>query len=784
MRPEAAARWELVKKTANRGGTLGTFIDGLVSEDDARKIYLQRAKSFDERSISANSESALAKKLRGEEEDGWSELKKNKKSVRLQKAKPADRQFEDDVWCLLYRLGFKEFSADRNFTVRVGENSPPRQLDVFAKDDETIFIVECTHAQDRGNKSVKGLIDKINAIREDVIKAVHSHYGRNPKLKIKWAIATRNVDWRKADKDRAYENKIAVLTDHDITYFTKLIGYLKEAARYQFLARYLRGESVEALAREIPATKGSMGGVTFYNFLISPFDLLKISYISHRAAAVNDLETYQRMVKPARLKSIADFIDKGGQFPTNIVVNFKAAKRSLRFSKTESFENTTFGKLTLPNQYGAAWVIDGQHRLYGYAYSHRTSGQLIPVLAYENLPAAEEMRLFIDINSEQVKVSRSLLNEIYSNLNYGSENPEERLEAQYPRIALRLDALTTSPIRDRVVTSSKDKGPFRCLSLTSLSDGIKENRFLGGVRPVPEPGPLCDVSEDLELTTEKAADVIAGFFDLFAIGAPGNWQLGDAKGGFLCTNNGIRALLRLLKELILFTEAQKHLKAVTMDASDIVDAVAPLAAPVVDYFGKADLSEIQSYRSNQALHGVAKNCLGMMGIISETYPEFTTKELQEYLGTRDKEGTKTARGLIDEINLVLFNDVIGTLKRHYGLEKDAWWWQLPQTTRSKCDEQVNRDNGANERWHYLSLADYQTIVPSQWELFQDRYDFGDKGKKADKVSWIGRLNKIRQTTHHPEKGLISKEEVDWVKDIHAKVMNQIRDDRPPLAKVA
>src|SRR5439155_9041024 len=122
--------------------------------------------------------------------------------------------------------------------------------------------------------------------------------------------------------------------------------------------------------------------------------------------------------------SIAAYVDKGGQFPTNIVINFKTRRNNLEFQKMESFENTTFGKLTLPGQYGSAWVIDGQHRLYGFAFSKRGKKHVIPVLAYENLPATEEMRLFVDINCEQVKVSRGLLNEIYANLNYGSDDPE------------------------------------------------------------------------------------------------------------------------------------------------------------------------------------------------------------------------------------------------------------------------------------------------------------------------------------------------------------------------
>jgi len=172
---------------------MAEFPNGLVSGDESKKIYVQRAKMVDEKAITAAKKEALATKVQGEEQDGWTVAKKNKTSVRMFKPKPVDRQLEDDVWCLLHRLGFTEFSADRNFTIKLGPNAPGRQIDIFAKDDETVFIVECTHAQEPGAKSVKALVDKINGMREEIIKAIHGHYGKEPKLKVKFCIATRNV---------------------------------------------------------------------------------------------------------------------------------------------------------------------------------------------------------------------------------------------------------------------------------------------------------------------------------------------------------------------------------------------------------------------------------------------------------------------------------------------------------------------------------------------------------------------------------------------------------------
>src|SRR6266478_2770232 len=155
-------------------------LPGLARGDDLKVIFDQKAKTHDEKSITANSKEALALKLAGEEADGWQVLRLNKRSIRLKKEKPKDRQLEDDTWCLLYRMGFQELNINRNFSIRVDEKTQPRQLDVFARDGETVFIVECTHSKSGGDKSVKSLIDKIGAIRAEIIRTINQHYGREP----------------------------------------------------------------------------------------------------------------------------------------------------------------------------------------------------------------------------------------------------------------------------------------------------------------------------------------------------------------------------------------------------------------------------------------------------------------------------------------------------------------------------------------------------------------------------------------------------------------------------
>ena len=60
------------------------------------------------------------------------------------------------------------------------------------------------------------------------------------------------------------------------------------------------------------------------------------------------------------------YIGNGGFFPTNFLINFS---KNVRFEpQVKDRENDIrYGQLYLPDQYKSAWVVDGQHRLYGFS---------------------------------------------------------------------------------------------------------------------------------------------------------------------------------------------------------------------------------------------------------------------------------------------------------------------------------------------------------------------------------------------------------------------------------
>ncbi len=765
------------------------YLGPLVSGDELTSELRKRKKKEVYKTVSGSSKKLIARKVKLEEADGWRMFKKNAKSTRMAKAKPADEQLEDEVWSTLAQMGFKEMSKGRQFTIAVENNLPPRQIDVFAKDDEAIIIVECTQRDTPGKGKMDQLIEDIRAIRENLLKSVRGVYGQEAKHKVKHVIVTRNILWSEEDLAKCEQTQIAVVTDGELDYYASLVQHLKHAARYQFLGHMFGGQKIEGLAKEVVATRSKMGGETFYTFLIRPDELLKVAYVGHKASRdIENLQTYQRMLKSRRLKKIAEYINGGGKFPTNIVINLKTDKKTkLRFDTKEKYGEEGLGVLYLPPNYASAWIIDGQHRLYGYAYAREAGGfnqdlTVLPVLAYENLPAEKEMNLFIDINSKQTKVSTGLLVELYADLHWGSSDPEEAFQALLSRIASRLNSEKTSPLHDRIVVTGKKKTQYRCLTQTSVRDGLRVAKLLGTFsRGAIVPGPLSmNMSDNYAANLKKGLSVLSDCLSMFSTELTNHWELGDGIGGYLCTNNGIRALFHVIEDIADHIKRTDGTDLCLFNADETFMKIKPYFQVLVDYFNGASGQEIQAFRRiGSSLTAVRNQAYEMEVHINKKFPDFKPEGLQRYIESRDEEGTEEATKNVNKIHLRLFGYVIGTLKEHYGTENKAWWIKgIPLKIRQRCTSSWEEENREGEEESQLYLINYIDICHENWNLFKDviSLDARNKDNKKTNTKWIKDLNKIRNITMHPEHGVLTTDQVAFVNELFDKVKEHFPED--------
>jgi DNA sulfur modification protein DndB len=126
------------------------------------------------------------------------------------------------------------------------------------------------------------------------------------------------------------------------------------------------------------------------------------------------------------------------------------------------------GWLDIRPSYKSAWIIDGQHRLFAYSGHPRAKKASLSVLAFESLLPSKQAELFIDINAEQKSVKQSLLQEMYAELNWNSDKPEERISAVVSKAIQSLNSDPESPLYGRILGADDKRDATACITLGSM----------------------------------------------------------------------------------------------------------------------------------------------------------------------------------------------------------------------------------------------------------------------------------------------------------------------------
>ena len=739
--------------------------EGLVYGDELSKVHRQRKQKFLFKTVPHEEVEAM-------KAEGWSDYMQNKKTVRLCKPKPVGQALEDKVWSLLAVMGFDEMNGDGKFTIPVakkGKDVPPKQIDVFAKDRDTVLIIECKERANPGKRYLQKDIAETHSYKGPMAKAVKDHYGKATKLKLAWVHVTRNVIWSNNDLERAKDSGIHVIRDDDLEYYEKLTEHIGSSARHQLQADIFRFKKIPGLNVKVPALKGKMGGKTFYSFMLDPERLLRISFVSHRAKRDEEsLVSYQRMLKKSRLSKIAKYIENKGIFPTSIVLNI-ISDGPLGFEPAGGGDGSVinFGTLKLPSHYRSAWIIDGQHRLYGFSDSPWAGRSTMPVIAFENLPAPEQARMFVDINHEQVKVQRSLLVDLAADLYWDSPREEDQLYALHSKIAAELGRELRSPLRDRMVTEGKKQSPERPITLTGTYESIRKTHLVGTIQKRKlYPGPLYETNR--KQTLERAVNILSNYLSMFADAMPDQWALGNAKGGYLCTNNGIGPLLKLLSAVVDHCEKKLGIQMSSKSPESFIEEIYPFIEPLVDYFKNAIPQVFSDFRRNIAEKGQQNSTFAMMQVINTKYSTFDPPGLQDYMKSRDMAGTEEGRLLVPEIQLCIQQITLKLLMESYGEGEENWWRKgVPQPIRSEVAARREMNPESGELHEFFELIDYKKIAaaPNNWKVFQDYLTMVESGKKDDRLKWFDSLNIIRNRVAHPERGPVSDDELEFLRNI-------------------
>jgi DNA sulfur modification protein DndB len=711
-------------------------------------------------------------RLKEYEDDGWEVAKENVNTYRMKKPKAHDVLFEDRVWALFARLGFEQMNKDRNFRIQYSKKKeiPGKQIDVFAADSETVILVECKSAETRKRTSFSKDIAELGLIKEPIFNTIKKHFSPK-KPKIAWIFATNNYIVSKPDELRLDENNILYFSQDDIQYYEHLVDLLGSVARYQLFGSIFRNQSILGLNYSTPAIKGKLAGFTTYSFSVEPEVLLKIGFVLHRTdSSMQAFDSYQRMVKKPRIKEIEKYINGGGFFPNSIIINFNTEK-PLRFDEVQTCEHCSQSDLCilhLPNQYHSAFIIDGQHRLYGYGNTEWKSKNTIPVVAFENLPEKEQTRTFIDINNKQKSVSKNLLMTLMGEFNWGSDNHDEALAAVKTRLIDYLNNRNDSPLYKRIKLLDEKGSQKRCLTKNYLiGQALNKTNFFGITqkKKIVKTGYLW--AGDYDSTLEKSYEFLNTCLQFFEMGVTEQWEKGSSEGGFITMNLGISSLIRVFDDLLEYLEKEHRIDFTKLTGEEMGGKLKPYLDPIISFVNSLSLEEIKKLRGFVGGSAVDRVLREFQNVINKDFDSFSPEGLAQWQKESTGMYNDPSRELGDDIQMRIRGFIFGKLKEEYGISDDRWWLKgIPKDIQKKCAvEKIEHGEGSEQ--DYLYLIDYQKIIKHQKKILLNCFTPPDlKSASVDKrVNWFAQWNKIRAKYSHPEKGKVTEEEYQFLLDL-------------------
>jgi DNA sulfur modification protein DndB len=727
------------------------MLSNVLPVEDLRSLARRKNNSSEFKSVPTGSAAGLI-------ENGWQSHREGAATVRLIRPKTRRVLLEDRVWSLLYKLGFKHLSGEGGAQLMLDpkkDDGAYNQIDVVGMDPEVALGIECKSAeQPRKYPEFQKDLAKHAMMRQRFAHAVSTQFPAAHKRVCMIVMFTWDLILTDNDVQRAKNENVVLLNEKDLDYYELLAAHLGTAAKYQFFADMLPGKRVHGLEIRIPALLSKLGKYTCYTFSITPEYLLKIAYVSHRAKGkATDVNTYQRMIKKSRLKKIREYIDANGIFPTNIVISLEG-KRHVTFEpwkQTGDVEGAKHGTLILTPSYRCAWIIDGQHRLFAYSGLERAKTGHLSVLAFEGLPASKQAQLFIDINHEQKSVKRSLLQELYAELNWDAEDDDKRVNAIVSKAVQALNEDKESPFYGRILLADETRTDSRCITLESLFRTLNQPGMFV-VKKSVEYGPLW--TGDNDKTLKRVIELTNGWFGFISTVNTEWWNLGAAEGGGLSMNDGVSVCMGVLRSVFQHLIENGRIKLIQLSNRELLEVLRPFGQALAQYFESYSEGQRRDFRAgargNQGQAAMRRKC---EKALNNKFSNFEPPGLLEALKAQEAQTNEQAYRLILGLERKLHRFILGTLKLEYGDDNTETWWYsgVPEPVRKKATLRLEEEKGKEKKEHYLDLIDLRTIALNNWSLFQDSLALGKSGNKEAKTEWIHKLNEARKIVMHGAK---------------------------------
>ena len=726
----------------------------LVSDEALEEIAKERKTAYLQKKVPAN-------QIQQEQDSGWqiNRLYANGSAL-MQHEKPIGDAFEDEVWSLFYDMGFQVMNMDRDFHIDFGGLGMTKQIDVVAIDDDVCLLIECkATAQEDNSKSWKTDLEAIDHNKERCFNEIKQKY---PGRKCKYIFATKNYAIGEADNNRMNEYQIANFDYETIKYYSQLTTHLGKSAKYQLLGNIFAHQTIPQIEDRVPAIEGRMGNLTYYSFVIEPERLLKVAYILHRNKANHQtMSTYQRLIKKDRLKAIREYVNSGGYFPNSLIVSIDTDGRGVRFDPAHArIGNSRAGTLYIPKKYQSIYVIDGQHRLYGYSESEWALTNSIPVVAFVDLPKEKQLSMFMDINQNQKPVSKALRNTLNIDLLWGSKSAAERQEALMLKIGQQLGEDIHSPLRGRIVIGEDSAQGKRCITLEYIKEALKKSNFFNVYKKNNEIQAIGTFGKmDNDATYDHFYPFLLKCLQTIRDYCQDEWNKGSE--GYLTINNTIYAVIKVINDIVNIV-LNRQGKTTVDDANSFFRDCESFLLGLCDTINNLEPKTADDIK--KAKGGSAKKTAwdDLRVAFHYSYSDFIYQELQDYIDENCVDYNSEA-----EVKLNMLFSIFKGKAWELIPNKDNWLNEyLPQNIQDQLVGKTAIENNRRRRdgiddtaseWELLTMPELSELVKhgNNWSLFANKifaYEGGQISKQdalfllKDLTSYWDKLNRNQDIT--------------------------------------
>ena len=399
---------------------------------------------------------------------------------------------------------------------------------------DTRFVIQCktTEKKNAPYPNLMSLIDEYATIARES-KATKAILILN-KYRLSNKIKLENLDQKLKSK------KISLWTGGVVKNYIELAKSIGAYAKYQILsdlgisARFGDDIMVPAfMVYQNYETEKNGQENPKINFMVArlkPEWLIKSSTVHRRVDKGGYMTGYQRVLEKSRIFQLGSYLSKEEwALPNSIILctNTSAYKKN-------RFEVNKDGLIKLQSITGSFWVMDGQHRLYGFAKSEdekdMKSDLICVIFDSNNMGSNYEERqanIFVDINYKSKKVSTSLLLELMQD--YNLLNIKDNIGVDIVK------KIAKEPEFKNLISGYSDKSGL--INLTTFVSSIKA---LCGPK-----GAMAKYlnTSDYNQILEKGYKIILSFFKNIKIKYQDEWANPEYS---LSSDKGIRGLFILL----------------------------------------------------------------------------------------------------------------------------------------------------------------------------------------------------------------------------------------------